>query len=66
MDACPKCKQSRWEDKDGKRVPRKILRHFPLIPRLKRMDEACSFFYRRRATLWSGWMRNGLIGFRME
>ena len=29
MDACPKCKQSRWEDKDGKRVPRKVLRHFP-------------------------------------
>ena len=37
MDACPKCKQSKWEDKDGKRVPRKVLRHFPLIPRLKRM-----------------------------
>jgi len=37
MDACPKCKQSRWEDKDGKRVPQKLLRHFPLIPRLKRM-----------------------------
>ena len=37
MDACPKCNKSRWEDKDGKRVPRKVLRHFPLIPRLKRM-----------------------------
>ena len=37
MDACPKCKQSRWEDKDGKRVPRKVLRHFPLIPRFKKM-----------------------------
>jgi hypothetical protein len=37
LDVCPKCKQSRWEDKDGKRVPRKVLRHFPLIPRLKRM-----------------------------
>ena len=37
LDVCPKCKQSRWEDKDGKRVPRKVLKHFPLIPRLKRM-----------------------------
>jgi len=37
MDACPKCKQSRWEDEDGKCVPRKVLRHFPLIPMFKRM-----------------------------
>ena len=37
IDACPKCKQSRWEDKDGKRVPQKVLRHFLLIPWLKRM-----------------------------
>jgi len=37
MDVCPKCKESRWEDKDGKCVPHKVLRHFPLILRLKRM-----------------------------
>jgi len=37
-DICPKCKESRWVDADGaKRVPKKVLRYFPLIPRLKRM-----------------------------
>ena len=35
---CPVCGESRWKDSDGrKRVPQKVLRHFPLIPRLKRM-----------------------------
>jgi len=38
LDACPKCKESRWEDAGGnKRVPHKVLRHFPIIPRLKRI-----------------------------
>jgi len=37
-DICPKCKESRWVDGDAtKRIPKKILRYFPLIPRLKRM-----------------------------
>jgi hypothetical protein len=37
-DHCPKCNASRWKDVDGKRrVPEKVLRHFPLIPRLQRM-----------------------------
>ena len=42
LDKCPKCKASRWktnvhtgETKKG--VPQKVLRHFPVIPRLKRM-----------------------------
>jgi len=35
LQACPKCKESRWEDVDGsRRVPHKVLRHFPLISRL--------------------------------
>ncbi|XP_071681510.1 uncharacterized protein [Lolium perenne] len=35
---CPKCKASRWKDADGRRhIPEKVLRHFPLIPRLQRM-----------------------------
>nr|XP_051215266.1 uncharacterized protein LOC127332988 [Lolium perenne] len=35
---CPKCKASRWKDVDGRRkIPEKVLRHFPLIPRLQRM-----------------------------
>ena len=35
LQACLKCKESRWEDVDGSGwVPHKVLRHFPLIPRL--------------------------------
>nr|XP_051202323.1 uncharacterized protein LOC127315924 [Lolium perenne] len=35
---CPRCKASRWKDADGRRkIPEKVLRHFPLIPRLQRM-----------------------------
>jgi hypothetical protein len=35
-DICPKCKESRWVDEDGaKRLPKKVLRYFPIIPRLK-------------------------------
>jgi hypothetical protein len=38
---CPKCKESRWEDADGsRRVPHKVLRHFPLISRLQRIFAA--------------------------
>jgi hypothetical protein len=37
-DNCPQCGASRWKDGDGKRqIPEKVLRHFPLIPRLQRM-----------------------------
>ncbi|KAG7533063.1 Transposon En/Spm-like [Arabidopsis thaliana x Arabidopsis arenosa] len=42
LDSCPKCSASRWktnlhtgEIKKG--VPQKVLRYFPIIPRLKRM-----------------------------
>ncbi|XP_048615829.1 uncharacterized protein LOC125588500 [Brassica napus] len=42
LEYCPKCKASRWktnihtgEKKKG--VPQKVLRYFPIIPRLKRM-----------------------------
>ena len=41
LQACPKCKESRWEDADGsRRVSHKVLRHFPLIPRLQRIYAA--------------------------
>jgi hypothetical protein len=37
-DACPKCKVSRWEDvDDSRKVPHKVLRHFPLKSRLQRI-----------------------------
>ncbi|KAK1407509.1 hypothetical protein QVD17_39125 [Tagetes erecta] len=38
MQNCPVCKESRWVDKDtkGKKVPQKVLRYFPLTPRLQR------------------------------
>jgi hypothetical protein len=34
---CPKCKLPRYKDEANKRRPWKVLRHFPLIPRLRRM-----------------------------
>ena len=38
LDNCLKCKASRWKDADGRRqILEKVLRHFPLIPRLQRM-----------------------------
>jgi hypothetical protein len=38
MNECLVCKESRWKDETGsKRVPHKVLRHFPLLPRLKRI-----------------------------
>ena len=36
QDECDKCHVSRWKDKD-KKVANKVLRYFPLIPRLLRM-----------------------------
>ena len=37
LDHCPICKTSRWKDAERKRIPQKVLRHFPLAPRLKRI-----------------------------
>ncbi|XP_042404675.1 uncharacterized protein LOC121994831 [Zingiber officinale] len=42
LDSCPKCGSSRWKvdkitSKVRKGVPEKVLRYFPVIPRLKRM-----------------------------
>uniref|UniRef100_A0A2N9J4U7 Transposase n=1 Tax=Fagus sylvatica TaxID=28930 RepID=A0A2N9J4U7_FAGSY len=42
LEACPKCRSSRWKvNKHNKKiyygVPAKVLRYFPIIPRLKRM-----------------------------
>jgi hypothetical protein len=37
LDNCPICGLSRWVDVEGKKIPQKLLRHFPLIPRLQRM-----------------------------
>ena len=34
---CPKCNKPRYKDFEKKKRPCKVLRHFPLIPRLKRM-----------------------------
>ncbi|XP_075076774.1 uncharacterized protein LOC142163391 [Nicotiana tabacum] len=38
-ESCPKCSKSRWKSKDtgGKKVPHKVLRHFPIKPRLQRL-----------------------------
>ncbi|XP_016507785.2 uncharacterized protein LOC107825437 [Nicotiana tabacum] len=39
IQACPKCGKSRWksEGHGGKKVAHKILRHFPIKPRLQRL-----------------------------
>ena len=46
LDKCPICDALRWKTVDdgtiielanGQKVPKKVLRHFPLIPRLKRL-----------------------------
>jgi hypothetical protein len=37
LDDCPICGLSRWKDLERKKIPLKVLRHFPLAPRLKRM-----------------------------
>ena len=36
LESCPKRATSRWMD-GSNRIPAKVIRHFPLIPRLKRM-----------------------------
>ncbi|XP_052625734.1 uncharacterized protein LOC111902535 [Lactuca sativa] len=39
LQVCPVCKESRWIDKNtkGKKVPHKVLRYFPVTPRLRRL-----------------------------
>lgn len=39
LDKCPECNELRYKSNDGKRkkVPQKVLRYFPLKPRLKRL-----------------------------
>ena len=37
MERCPSCQSGRYRFVGQSRVPWKVLRHFPLIPRLKRM-----------------------------
>jgi hypothetical protein len=39
LDNCPVCKLSRWKDPERKKIPQKVLRHFPSAPRLKRLFE---------------------------
>ncbi|GJR90368.1 zinc finger, PHD-type containing protein [Tanacetum coccineum] len=39
LDFCPVCNTSRWKDNNtpGKKVPKKVLRYFPIIPRLQHL-----------------------------
>ncbi|GJX47890.1 reverse transcriptase domain-containing protein [Tanacetum coccineum] len=44
---CPVCNTSRWKDSNtpGKKVPKKVLRYFPSIPRLQRLySHLCGHF----------------------
>ena len=37
---CPKCNGPRYRDEQRRRFPLKVLRHFPIIPRLQRMSRS--------------------------
>ncbi|GJW93655.1 hypothetical protein Tco_0173327 [Tanacetum coccineum] len=39
LDFCPACNTSRWKDSNapGKKVPKKVLHYFPIIPRLQHL-----------------------------
>jgi hypothetical protein len=37
LDDCPICGLSRWKDLERKKIPQKVLQHFPLALRLKKM-----------------------------
>ena len=37
LDTCPKCNTSRWKFEGSKKIPQKVLRYFPLKPRLQRL-----------------------------
>jgi hypothetical protein len=49
LDKCPVCGLSRWKDEERKKIPHKVLRHFPLAPRLKRL------FATKEASLLAQW-----------
>jgi hypothetical protein len=49
LDKCPVCGLSRWKDEERKKIPQKVLRHFPLAPRLKRL------FATKEASLLAQW-----------
>jgi hypothetical protein len=44
-ECCPKCDGPRFSDADRKKYPVKVLRHFPIIPRLQRMFPQPSNFF---------------------
>jgi hypothetical protein len=49
LDKCPVCALSRWKDEERKKIPQKVLRHFSLAPRLKRL------FATKEASLLTQW-----------
>ena len=68
MDTCPTCGESRWKTDDSgekdvvtcntaakKRVPQKILRYFPVTPRLQRL------YMRATTSDYMRWHKEGLV-----
>jgi hypothetical protein len=49
LDNCPVCGLSRWVDAERKKIQQKVLRHFPLVRRLRRM------FVNKRAAEEAQW-----------
>ncbi|KAL3834609.1 hypothetical protein ACJIZ3_009345 [Penstemon smallii] len=58
LENCPVCKESRWKVNDAKRkkIPHKILRYFPLKPRLQRL------FMSKKTASDMRWHANRKIG----
>ncbi|GJU49841.1 hypothetical protein Tco_1219396 [Tanacetum coccineum] len=63
LDFCPVCNTSRWKDSNtpGKKVPKKVLRYFPIIPRLQRLYKSS---HTAKETIWhaTGKTKNVRLG----
>jgi hypothetical protein len=52
LNSCPKCGRARWAEGSNS-IPVKVIRHFPLIPRLKRMFRSSEI-----AVMLRGWTKH--------
>lgn len=65
---CPECGTSRWKDTEGrKKIPHKVLRYFPIIPRLQRFfvskeQSADARWHKEKRVAEKGVMRHPVDG----
>ncbi|KAJ0949660.1 hypothetical protein HanRHA438_Chr01g0041051 [Helianthus annuus] len=62
MENCPVCNEGRWIDKNtkGKKIAKKVLRYFPLTPRLRRMY-SCRFIAKDMIWHYTGRSTDGMM-----